>query len=113
MRAHFEIDKTDSGEFFFRLRANNGEIILASETYKSLSGVKNGIESVKENSQNLDNFHILESENNKHYFTLVAQNGEVIGVSETYQNKGGLNNGLLAVKECSQSEKIEIIYRKK
>ena len=46
----FEIYKDAAGEYRFRLRAPNGEIIAVSESYKSKSSCKNGIESVKENA---------------------------------------------------------------
>ena len=38
-------------DFRFRLQAANGQPVLASEGYKSLAAVKNGIESVRKNSQ--------------------------------------------------------------
>ena len=46
----FEIYTDKAGEFRFRLKAKNGEPILASEGYKSKAGCKNGIESVKKNA---------------------------------------------------------------
>jgi len=46
----FEIYVDKAGEFRFRLKAKNGEPILASEGYKSKAGCKNGIESVKKNA---------------------------------------------------------------
>jgi len=46
----FEVYKDKKGEFRFRLKAKNGEIILASEGYASKAGCLNGIESVKKNS---------------------------------------------------------------
>ena len=46
----FEIYVDKAGEFRFRLKAKNGEPILASEGYKSKAGGKNGIESVKKNA---------------------------------------------------------------
>lgn len=46
----FEIYKDKAGESRFRLKAKNGEIILASEGYKAKAGCKNGIESVIENA---------------------------------------------------------------
>jgi uncharacterized protein YegP (UPF0339 family) len=48
--AQFEITKDATGEYRFRLRAPNGEIIAISEGYKSKDGCKNGIASVKENA---------------------------------------------------------------
>jgi len=47
----FEITKDVAGEYRFRLRAPNGEIIAVSEGYKSKDGCKKGIASVKENAQ--------------------------------------------------------------
>lgn len=46
----FEIYKDKAGEFRFRLKAANGQIIGASEGYAALAGCKNGIESVKRNA---------------------------------------------------------------
>lgn len=46
----FEIYKDKAGEFRFRLKATNGQIIAIGEGYKALAGCKNGIESVKKNA---------------------------------------------------------------
>lgn len=46
----FEIYKDKAGEFRFRLKARNGEIIATSEGYTSKSGCENGIESVRKNA---------------------------------------------------------------
>ena len=46
----FEIYTDKAGEFRFRLKARNGEIILASEGYKAKASCENGIESVRKNA---------------------------------------------------------------
>ena len=46
----FEIYKDKAEEFRFRLKASNGEIILASEGYAAKDKCKNGIESVRKNA---------------------------------------------------------------
>ncbi len=46
----FEIYTDKANELRFRLKAANGEVILASEGYSSMSGCKNGIESVRKNA---------------------------------------------------------------
>ncbi|MBQ6699666.1 MAG: YegP family protein [Oscillospiraceae bacterium] len=46
----FEIYTDKSGEFRFRLKARNGEIILSSEGYKAKASCENGIESVRKNA---------------------------------------------------------------
>jgi len=56
MPAKFELYKDKKGEFRFRLKSSNGEIILASEGYKAKTSAKNGIESVKKNARDLKRF---------------------------------------------------------
>ncbi|MGI6616487.1 MAG: YegP family protein [Saccharofermentanales bacterium] len=46
----FEMFKDKAGEFRFRLKARNGEIIAVSEGYKAKAGCLNGIESVRKNA---------------------------------------------------------------
>ncbi len=46
----FEIYNDKSGEYRFRLKAKNGEIIAVSEGYKTKDSCENGIESVKKNA---------------------------------------------------------------
>ncbi len=46
----FEVYLDKAGEYRFRLKATNGQIILASEGYKAKAGCLNGIESVKKNA---------------------------------------------------------------
>ncbi len=46
----FEIYKDKAGEFRFRLKAANGQIIAVGEGYKALAGCRNGIESIKKNA---------------------------------------------------------------
>ncbi len=46
----FEVYADKAGEFRFRLKATNGQVIAVSEGYKALAGCMNGIESVKKNA---------------------------------------------------------------
>lgn len=46
----FEVYQDKKGEFRFRLKARNGEIIATSEGYTAKAGCLNGIESVRENA---------------------------------------------------------------
>lgn len=46
----FEIYKDKAGEFRFRLKATNGQIIAVGEGYKALASCEKGIESVKKNA---------------------------------------------------------------
>lgn len=46
----FEVYTDKSGEFRFRLKARNGEIIATSEGYKAKPSCLNGVESVRKNA---------------------------------------------------------------
>ena len=48
--AKFEIYKDKKGEFRWRLRADNNQVIASGEGYTSKAGCKNGIESVRKNA---------------------------------------------------------------
>ncbi len=47
----FEMYTDKAGEFRFRLKAKNGEVIATSEGYKAKSSCENGIASVKKNAE--------------------------------------------------------------
>lgn len=46
----FEVYKDKKGEFRFRLKATNGQIIAVGEGYTTLANCLNGVESVKKNA---------------------------------------------------------------
>lgn len=50
----FEVYADKKGEFRFRLKAKNGEIILSSEGYKTKTSCLNGVESVRRNAPGAD-----------------------------------------------------------
>lgn len=105
--AKFEIYTDAKGEYRFRLKAGNGQKILASEGYTSKAGCENGIESVRKNSQDDDRYERKKSSNDKHYFNLKAANGQVIGTSEMYESKAGMENGIESVKTNAPKAVVE------
>ena len=46
----FEVYTDKAGEFRFRLKARNGEVIAASEGYKAKASCLNGVDSVRRNA---------------------------------------------------------------
>ncbi len=86
------------GQHYFNVFAGNGEKILRSEGYTSLAGAETGIESVKDNGVDVENFDVLEASNGEYYFNLVAQNGEIIGTSELYSSKSSANRAVKTVR---------------
>lgn len=50
MAGKFELYKDKAGEFRFRLKAGNGEVVGTSEGYKAKASAENGIASVMKNA---------------------------------------------------------------
>lgn len=103
----FEIYTDKAGEFRFRLKAKNGQAILASEGYKAKTSCQNGIESVKKNSQDDARFERNETTNGKFKFNLKATNGQVIGTSEIYESKAAMENGIESVKKNAPEAEVK------
>lgn len=106
MAGKFELYKDKAGEFRFRLKAGNGEIILASEGYKRRASAENGIESVRKNAPNDDRYERKETKAGKQMFNLKATNGQVIGTSESYEGASGRDNGIESVKRNAPDAKL-------
>lgn len=98
MAGKFEVFKDKAGEFRFRLKAGNGEIILASEGYKQRASALNGIESVKNNAGDDARYERKDSSSGKPMFNLKATNGQVIGTSELYSSASSRDAGIESVK---------------
>ena len=97
MSGKFEVYKDKKGEFRFRLKAANGEIILASEGYKDRAGVMKGVDAVKKNADLLARFERKASAAGKHYFVLKAANHQVVATSEQYATENARDNGIKSV----------------
>lgn len=106
MAGKFECYKDKAGEFRFRLKAGNGETILASEGYSSKSGCENGIASVKKNSANPDRFEKTETAGGKFRFNLKASNGQVVGTSQSYASASARDNGVKSVAKSALDAKV-------
>lgn len=107
MAGKFELYKDKAGEFRFRLKAGNGQIILASEGYKQRSSADNGVESVRKNAPDDTRYERTETKNGKHRFNLKATNGQVIGTSESYESSSSRENGIESVKTNAPAAKLE------
>ena len=94
----FVLKTGSNGQYYFSLKADNGQKILASEGYTSKAACENGIESVKKNATEDSRYEKKTSTNGKYYFTLKASNGQIIGTSEMYESESGRDNGIASVK---------------
>jgi uncharacterized protein YegP (UPF0339 family) len=99
--ARFQLFKGLDKQYYFHLRAGNGEIVLQSEGYKQRASAVNGIASVRSNAANASRFQVLEAQNGQHYFVLRASNGQVIGRGEMYASKYGAEQGVKTVAQTA------------
>ena len=99
MAGKFELFTDKAGEYRFRLKAANGQTILASEGYKQRGGAENGIESVQKNAPDDARYDRTQTKSGQHRFNLKASNGQVIGTSENYTSEAARENGIASVKK--------------
>ncbi|HRE51911.1 MAG TPA: YegP family protein [Flavitalea sp.] len=97
----------NDGQYYFNLKADNGQVILSSEGYTTTAARLNGIESVKANAKEDSRFERLTAANGKFYFNLKATNGQVIGKSQMYEAEAGRDNGIESVKKNAPDASIE------
>ncbi|MEM6632566.1 MAG: YegP family protein [Bacteroidota bacterium] len=104
----FEIYQSEkSGEYYFRLKATNGQIILSSQGYKQKTTCENGVESVKKNSSEASRFEKKESANGKFFFNLKATNGQVIGKSQMYESEKTRDAGIASVMKNAPDASVK------
>ncbi len=105
MPGKFEIYKDRGGKHRFRLKATNGEIILASQGYTSIAAAKYGVESVRKNSQDDARFERKEGRG-KFRFNLRATNGQVVGTSKSYNTLRAREIGVRSVASNAPNAKV-------
>lgn len=104
----FELFQSEkNGKYYFNLKAANGQVILSSQGYASKSGALNGIESVKKNAADKSNFEVKEASNGKLHFSLLAANKQIIGNSQMYASKAGMENGIKSVMTNAPQATVE------
>jgi uncharacterized protein len=97
----FAVFRGSDGQYYFHLAAGNGEIVLQSEGYGKKAAAVNGILSVKDNGIDIENYELRKGEDAEAqwYFVLLASNGQVIGVSETYDSESNAERGTEDVRD--------------
>lgn len=107
MTKRFELYQGNNNQYYFRLKASNGEIILVSEGYTTKNNCRNGVAAVKENAPTDSNYDRLTAKNGQYYFNLKsAGNYQIIGTSEMYASTQGRNNGMESVKRNAPTAEV-------
>jgi uncharacterized protein len=107
MAAKFELKKAANGQFMFNLKADNGEVMLTSETYVAKAAAKESIASVRADALHDARYARRIATNGQRYFVLKALNGWVLGTSETYSSAQAIEDGIAAVKRDATNAPLE------
>lgn len=94
----FIIKTGSNSQYYFSLKADNGQKILTSEWYTSKVACQGGIDSVKSNAKDDSKYEKKTSTNNKYYFNLKASNGQIIGTSEMYESSSARDAGIESLR---------------
>ncbi len=107
MAGKFELYKDKAGEFRFRLKASNGQIILVSEGYTAKPGCNNGIDSVKKNAPDDARYERKQTQSGKFMFNLKAANSQVIGTSESFESASARDNSIESIKKDAPDASVD------
>jgi uncharacterized protein YegP (UPF0339 family) len=112
----FVISQTATG-YKFDLRAANGEVIAASEVYKTRAACQKGIDAViacgpaapvaeltvATKLPPNPRFELFSDKNGSFRFRLRAKNGKIIAVSQGYSTASACQNGIESVRENAKN----------
>ena len=96
--ARVEVTPGAASSFHWNLFAKNGEIVLSSEAYTTEASAWNGAFAVQDASAVATNFVVKTATDGRFYFTLTAENGQVVGVSQMYTTKESAQTGIASVQ---------------
>ncbi len=109
----FEVYQDKAGEYRWRLKAGNGEVLATpGQGYKEKSGLNNGIEAVKRaGADEKMKFEVYEDAKKEYRWRLKSGNGQVVAVSsEGYKAKAEAERATAVVK--AGAAKAEVVEAK-
>jgi uncharacterized protein YegP (UPF0339 family) len=96
--ARTEVLVGETGKFRFNVFAKNGQIILSSEQYTTEAAAFNGAFAVQTEGQNASAYTLKENVSGGFYFTVKAQNGEIVGTSQQYTTKAAAQSAMTSLQ---------------
>src|SRR4029453_16106931 len=99
MDGWFDVNKSKADDFYFVLKAGNGEAVLTSEMYKSKDSANLGIASVQAHSGAGAQYQRGKAADGRFHFSLKAANHQLIGSSQLYATEGSRDAGIKSVQE--------------
>jgi len=100
-------------QFYFHLKAGNGQIVLMSEGYKAIEGARGGIDAIIRDAKGL-NAQLVQSQppKGKWHFVWRSGNYQVTGASSTYSSKAHAQKGAETVIRILQNKPAIVFVRK-
>jgi len=95
-RERYEIFKGQNDQFYFHLKAGNGEVILASSGHDEKDDVYSVINKVRTAANGKKNFKRKKAKDGRFYFNLMYGE-EILGTSQMYEDIQSRNSGVSAV----------------
>ena len=102
-RSRIETFKGIDDRFYFHVVAANGEVVLQSESYESLSAAKGGVASTLDNAAQTSSVEMRTAKSGDSFFVIKAKNGEVIGTSEMYASRSNADEGAKTLRTLVRS----------
>ena len=96
--ARTEVVLGASGQFRFNVFAKNGKIVLSSEQYTTEAAAFNGAFAVQTEGQNASAYTLSQNSKGGFYFTVKAQNGEIVGTSQQYTTKSSAQSAMTSLQ---------------
>jgi len=96
--ARISVEQGSTNQFRFNLFAANGQVVLSTESYTTAAAAWNGAFAVQDAATLDTSFAILTASDGRFYFTLTAQNGQIVGISQMYTTKASATAGIASVK---------------
>lgn len=108
-KRNFEINQASNGDYYFNLKAANGETIGTSQLYATKYNAERGAVAVRalvrlarastktQAAPRLVRFEVFQGEDRQAYFRLRAGNGEIMLGSEGYASKSNAKRGIDSV----------------
>jgi uncharacterized protein YegP (UPF0339 family) len=114
-KRNFEVIEASNGDYYFNLKAQNGEVIGTSQLYASKSNAERGARTVRalvrlanqelreQAAPRRERFELFKGEDGQSYFHLRAGNGEILLGSQAYTATSSAKKGVASVQNNGKS----------
>jgi len=93
----FEVFQGEDRQYYFHLRAGNGEIVLTSEGYTTKQSAISGVASVQSNGASASSFQTYQAANGQYGIKLQAKNHATIAQGELYVSQSNATRAVSTI----------------